>query len=63
MVMNMSVFIFWVVMLCGLNAALNIKAVCSSKMLVSTCKSTQHYYPEDQQPTLTSGEVKEKRYI
>jgi hypothetical protein len=30
--------------------ALKVEAVCSSKTLVSTYKSTKHYNPEDQHP-------------
>jgi hypothetical protein len=45
MVVKMSVFC--VVTPCGLVVGLKMEAVCSSKMLVTTYKSTWCYYPED----------------
>jgi hypothetical protein len=41
--------LIWVVTLCRLHLpALKMEAVCSSETLVSTCKSTRHYNPEDE---------------
>jgi hypothetical protein len=40
-------FVFWVLMLCGL-AALKMEAVYFSKTLVSTWKSKLRYNPEEQ---------------
>jgi hypothetical protein len=42
---KMSVLVFWAVMPC---AALKMEVVCSSKMMGTMYKSTQHYNPEDQ---------------
>jgi hypothetical protein len=59
-VVKMSVFVFWAVMLCGLVdrqniseehtafiLALKIEGNMFLKMLVSAYKATQHYNPED----------------
>jgi hypothetical protein len=46
-VVKMSMLVFWIVMLCGLEA-LKMERVCFSETLVSTYKSTWCYNPEDQ---------------